>query len=158
MRIGLGTDVHAFAPHRKLVLGGVLIPHSQGLLGHSDADVLTHALCDAFLGALALGDLGHFFPDTDPQFEGVDSLQLLRTVYDRVLEQGWQLSNADTVVLAERPKLSPHLPAMRESLAGCLQESPSRISIKATTTERLGFIGNEEGIAAQAIVLLHQTV
>jgi 2-C-methyl-D-erythritol 2,4-cyclodiphosphate synthase len=154
MRIGLGYDVHAFAEGRRLILGGVEIEHERGLLGHSDADVLAHALADALLGALREGDIGKLFPDTDPAYAGADSLKLLAQVGDLVRERGFTLVDADCVVICERPKLSPHREQMRENLAAALGVDVAAIGVKATTTERLGFEGREEGIGAQAVVLL----
>lgn len=158
MRIGSGFDVHALVVGRPLVLGGVTIPHSRGLDGHSDADVLLHAIADALLGALALGDLGTHFPDTDSRWKGADSRALLRAVADMVYGLGWAIGNVDATVIAQAPRIAPHVPAMRANVATDLRCEPSRISIKATTTERLGFAGREEGIAAEAIVLVHQQV
>ena len=154
MRIGLGYDVHAFAPERKLVLGGVEVPHHQGLLGHSDADVLAHALADAVLGALRAGDIGKLFPDSDPRFEGADSLLLLAEVGALMREQGFKLVDADCVIAAQAPKLSPFREEMRHNLAQALCVEGECIGLKSTTTERLGFEGREEGISAQAVVLL----
>ncbi len=154
MRVGIGFDVHRLVEGRPLVLGGVTIPFEQGLLGHSDADVLTHAIMDALLGAAALGDLGQHFPDTDPAYAGADSLALLREVVRKVKDQGYRVANVDSVVAAERPRLVAHLPAMRERLAAALGCSPEAVSVKATTTEGLGFTGRGEGIAAQAVCLI----
>lgn len=154
IRIGQGIDVHAFSENRKLVLGGVPVPHDRGLLGHSDADVLTHAIMDAILGALALGDIGTWFPDRDPAFKDADSLQLLRTILQDPRVRSWQISNVDCTVIAQRPKLAPHIPGMRTRLAKCLGIPDDKVSIKATTTEHLGFCGREEGIAAMAVVIL----
>jgi len=154
LRIGQGFDVHAFAEGRKLILGGVEIIHPVGLLGHSDADVLTHALCDALLGAAALGDIGHLFPDSDASYKGADSLVLLAEVMRQVRAKGFELGNADVTVIAHAPKLAPHIAAMREKLATAMQVDVDQISVKATTTEKLGFTGRGEGIAAQAIALL----
>ena len=156
MRIGHGYDVHRFAPGRALILGGVEIPYEQGLLGHSDADVLTHALMDAILGALALGDIGVHFPDNDEAYRGVSSLVLLRHVRGLMEERGWRLSNADCTVIAQRPRLSMHIAAMRENLAACLGVQAADISVKATTEEGLGFTGALEGIAAHAICLIER--
>jgi len=156
-RIGNGFDVHAFAAGRKLILGGVEVPHERGLAGHSDADVLAHAVMDALLGALALGDLGQHFPDTDPRYKGADSLVLLREVAALVRERGYDCGNLDCTVIAQRPKLAPHIPRMRERLADALGVPVECVSVKATTTEHLGFTGREEGIAAQAAVLLART-
>ena len=156
LRIGQGFDVHAFAPARRLVLGGVEIPYEFGLAGHSDADVLTHALCDALLGAAGLGDIGHHFPDTDPRYAGVDSLDLLAEVLGSLSQGGWRIGNADMTVIAQEPKLAPFIPQMRERLARVAGVDAERINIKATTTEHLGFTGRKEGIAALAIVLIEQ--
>jgi 2-C-methyl-D-erythritol 2,4-cyclodiphosphate synthase len=157
LRIGLGYDVHAFAEGRRLVLGGVQIAHDRGLLGYSDADVLTHALMDALLGALREGDIGLLFPETDPAYEGADSLELLGQVGALVRERGFRVVDADCVVICEQPKLSPHRDAMRANLAGALGIGIDCVGLKATTTERLGFEGREEGIGAQAVVLLECT-
>ena len=154
MRIGNGFDVHALVTGRSLVLGGVTIPHARGLDGHSDADVLLHAVCDAILGALALGDIGMHFPDSDVRWKGADSRVLLRHVASLASAQGWRIGNLDATVIAEAPKLAPHVPAMRANLAANLACDIGDISVKATTTERLGFPGREEGIAALATVLL----
>jgi len=153
-RIGNGYDIHRLVPERALILGGVSIPHTLGLLGHSDADVLTHAVMDALLGALGLGDIGHYFPPDDPQWAGADSVMLLTQVRRWVAEQGWQVANVDTVVVAERPKLKPHIPAMQARLAEALGVAPAQVGVKATTNERLGPVGREEGIAAHAVALL----
>ena len=154
IRIGHGYDVHRLVPDRKLILGGVTIPHETGLLGHSDADVLLHAISDALLGALALGDIGKHFPDTDPRYAGADSLVLLSHVVSLIQNEGWRVGNVDATVLAQAPKLAPHIPSMRENVAGVLSVSTDRVSIKATTEERLGFTGEKLGIAAHAVVLL----
>lgn len=156
IRIGNGYDIHQLGVNRPLILGGVKIPHELGLLGHSDADVLTHAIMDAMLGALSLGDIGHYFPPTDPQWAGADSLVLLGKVHQLVRDRGWQVGNIDSVVVAERPKLKPHILTMRDRLAGVLQLEPDKIGIKATTNEKLGPVGREEGIAAYAVVLLFE--
>ncbi|MBZ2188381.1 2-C-methyl-D-erythritol 2,4-cyclodiphosphate synthase [Alcanivorax sp. JB21] len=156
IRIGQGFDVHAFGPGDHVMLGGVRIAHDQGLVAHSDGDVALHALCDALLGALALGDIGHFFPDTDAEWAGADSAQLLREVYQQITARGYRLGNADITLIAQRPKMAPHIPAMRERIAKLLDCGPDAISVKATTTERLGFTGREEGIAVTAVVLLVQ--
>lgn len=156
MRIGLGYDVHRFASNRPLILGGVHIPFSKGLLGHSDADVLVHAISDAFLGSLNLGDIGVFFPDTNPKFKNADSLFFLKEIYQKIQHQGYQLNNLDTVILAEAPKMRPFIHEMQHNIANALQTETNLISIKATTTEQLGFIGREEGIAAKAVVLITQ--
>lgn len=157
MRIGQGFDVHKFGPGEFITLGGVQIPYHQGLEAHSDGDVLIHALCDALLGACGLGDIGHHFPDTDPAFAGVDSRILLRQVMQAVTQRGYQLTNADMTIIAQAPKMLPHLPAMLEKLAADLNASVDRLNIKATTTEKLGFVGRNEGISALAIVLLEKT-
>ena len=154
MRIGNGFDVHALVTGRSLVLGGIIIPHARGLDGHSDAEVLLHAVCDAILGALALGDIGMHFPDSDVRWKGADSRVLLRHVASLASAQGWRIGNLDVTVIAEAPKLAPHVPAMRANLAANLACDIGDISVKATTTERLGFPGREEGIAALATVLL----
>ena len=154
MRIGHGYDVHRLVEGRRLILGGVEIPWEKGLLGHSDADVLTHALMDALLGAAALGDIGHLFPDNDPAFEGADSVRLLRRVCGVLRDQGYRVGNVDCTVIAQRPKLAPHIPAMREKLAAAMGLSPDRVSVKATTEEGLGFSGEGLGIAAHAVALI----
>ncbi len=151
IRTGIGFDVHAFATGRRLVLGGVEIPHEQGLLGHSDADVLCHALSDALLGSVGDGDIGQHFPDTDERWRGADSLVLLAEVARRVRAAGAQINNVDVTVMAEAPKLAPHILPMRERLAEALAVSVGQVSVKATTTERLGFTGRGEGMAAMAI-------
>ncbi|NJR65156.1 MAG: 2-C-methyl-D-erythritol 2,4-cyclodiphosphate synthase [Leptolyngbyaceae cyanobacterium CRU_2_3] len=154
MRIGNGYDIHRLVSDRPLILGGINIPHEMGLLGHSDADALTHAIMDAMLGALSLGDIGHYFPPTDPQWKGADSLKLLAQVNALIQEKGWCIGNLDTVIVAERPKIKPHIAAMRDRLAAVLQISPDQIGIKATTNEKLDAIGREEGIAAYTVALL----
>lgn len=156
IRIGNGYDIHQLVANRPLILGGVKIEHELGLLGHSDADVLTHAIMDAMLGALSLGDIGHFFPPTDEKWAGADSIELLKQVNQLILDRGWQIGNLDTVVVAERPKLKPHIQAMRDRLAEALQVDPERIGVKATTNEKLDATGREEGICAYAVVLLTQ--
>ncbi|MDH4225065.1 MAG: 2-C-methyl-D-erythritol 2,4-cyclodiphosphate synthase [Deltaproteobacteria bacterium] len=155
-RIGSGYDVHRLVGGRPLILGGVTIPHPRGLLGHSDADVLFHAVTDSLLGALALGDIGGHFPDTDPRFKGADSGRLLAEAAGLVLGKGWKVANVDVTVMAQNPKLAPFIPRMRENLAHRLSVAVECCSIKATTTEGLGFVGREEGIASQAVVLLVQ--
>jgi 2-C-methyl-D-erythritol 2,4-cyclodiphosphate synthase len=157
IRIGNGYDIHRLVAERPLILGGVNIPHSKGLLGHSDADVLTHAIMDAMLGALSLGDIGRYFPPGDPQWAGADSLKLLAQVNQMILERGWQVGNLDTVIVAEKPKLKPHIAAMRSRLAAVLQLADDQVGVKATTNETLGPTGREEGIAAYAVALLVQT-
>ena len=154
MRIGSGFDVHAFAAGRKLILGGEEIPHEKGLSGHSDADVLVHALMDAVLGALALGDIGLHFPPSDDRYLNVDSMKLLDKVVEMMEKEGYRIGNADMTVIAEKPKMAPHIPAMRRNIAAALKTDLKDVSIKATTTEKLGFTGREEGIAAFASVLL----
>ncbi len=154
MRIGHGYDVHRLVTGRKLILGGVEVPYEKGLLGHSDADVLAHAVMDALLGAAALGDIGKLFPDSDPAYEGADSLLLLQRVTETLTEYGYTVGNVDATVLAQRPKLAPHIPAMRENLAAAMGIAPDRVSVKATTEEGLGFTGAGEGIAAHAVVLI----
>lgn len=154
MRIGHGFDVHKFGPGHIITIGGVKIPYEQGLVAHSDGDVLIHALCDALLGAAALGDIGHHFPDTDPQFEGVDSRQLLTHVYQLVKQQGWQLVNTDMTIIAQAPKMSPFISQMKSCLQQLLSVDTDQINIKATTTEKLGYTGRKEGIAAHVVVLL----
>ena len=153
-RVGHGYDAHRLVADRPLILGGVTIPHALGLLGHSDADVLTHALCDAILGAVAAGDIGRHFPDTDPQYKGADSLKLLARVMEIAAEKGYRLGNADITVIAQKPKLAPHFPAMRGKLAAVCGVSETAINLKGTTTERMGFAGREEGIAAHAVVMM----
>jgi len=154
IRIGNGYDIHQLAPDRALILGGVRIEHERGLLGHSDADVLTHAIMDAMLGALCLGDIGHYFPPSDPQWKGADSILLLQQVNGLIQERGWQIGNLDTVIIAERPKLKPHIPAMRDRLAAALGLERDRVGIKATTNEKLDATGREEGIAVHSVALL----
>jgi 2-C-methyl-D-erythritol 2,4-cyclodiphosphate synthase len=158
MRIGFGYDVHPLIPGRPLVLGGVTIPHDRGLDGHSDADVVVHALCDAMLGALALGDLGHHFPSTDERWRGISSLHLLRHVTQLLAAQQYTLGNADITVVAQRPRLAPYVTSMRQTLAATVGVDPSQMSVKATTTDSLGFVGGELGIAAYAVCLCwHRT-
>ena len=154
MRIGHGYDVHRLVEDRALIIGGVKIPHSKGLLGHSDADVLTHAVMDALLGAAGLWDIGHAFPDTDPAYKGISSLLLMERVMNMLQEKGFAVGNIDATILAQRPKLAPHIPQMRENLAKIAGVDPSLVNIKATTEEGLGFTGTEQGIAAHAVVLL----
>jgi len=154
IRTGIGFDAHALVEGLPLVIGGVNIPHSKGLLGHSDADVLVHAVMDAILGALALGDIGEHFPDTEDEFQGADSMELLSRVQKMIEEKGYCCENLDSIIIAEKPKLKTYLGDMRENLASVLKINIDQLSIKATTTEHMGFTGREEGIAAQAIVLL----
>ena len=156
MRIGHGYDVHKLVEGRKLILGGIEIPFEKGLLGHSDADVLTHALMDALLGAAALGDIGKLFPDNDPAFAGADSVELLKNVCAVIAEAGYRVGNVDCTVIAQRPKLAPFIPAMREKLADAMGVDVSRVSVKATTEEHLGFTGEGLGIAAHAVALLEE--
>lgn len=154
MRIGHGYDVHRLVPDRKLILGGVEIPHETGLLGHSDADVLVHAVMDALLGAAAMGDIGKLFPDNDPAYKGADSMRLAEEVVAKITEAGWRVGNVDVTVIAQAPKLAPHIAQMRTNLAAVLQVDLSQVNIKATTEEKLGFTGEKLGIAAHAVCLL----
>lgn len=155
MRTGIGYDVHKLTEGRKLILGGVEIPYEKGLLGHSDADVIVHAIMDALLGAAALGDIGQHFPDTDPAYEGISSIALLEKVGALLSDEGYEVGNIDSILIAQQPKLMPYLSAMRRNIAGALRLSPGQVSVKATTEEHLGFTGRGEGIAAQAVCLLH---
>jgi 2-C-methyl-D-erythritol 2,4-cyclodiphosphate synthase len=157
LRVGQGFDVHAFAEGRDLILGGVKIDHPLGLAGHSDADVLAHAIADALLGAAGLSDIGHHFPDTDPRWKGADSLKLLEHVAGLLAERGLGIVNVDATIVAQAPKMAPHLSAMAERLAEAMGVAPDRVNLKATTTERLGFTGRGEGIAAQAVALVAET-
>lgn len=154
IRVGQGFDVHQLAEGRPCIIGGVTIPYEKGLLGHSDADVLLHAITDAVLGALALGDIGKHFPDTDPAYEGADSLELLRWVWALAAERGYALGNADATIIAQAPKMAPYVAQMVQVIAGALEADESQVNVKATTSERLGFTGRGEGIAAQAVVCL----
>jgi len=154
MRIGIGYDVHAFAPDRELWLGGIRIPSPLGLAGHSDADVLIHAICDALLGAAALRDIGFHFPDTSPEYKDCDSKRLLRRTMELLRNEGYSIGNIDSIVIAQQPRLAPYIPQMQETLAAVLSLPVNAVSVKATTTEHLGFTGRSEGIAAQAIALL----
>ncbi len=156
IKVGMGYDVHQFAEGRDLWLGGIRIPHTHGLLGHSDADVLIHAICDALLGAAGLRDIGYHFPDTSAEFAGIDSKILLSRVVASLKERGWHVGNIDATVCAQAPKLNPHIPAMQKTLADVLQIDTADVNIKATTTERLGFVGRKEGIAAYAVALIEQ--
>ena len=158
MRIGHGYDVHQFADGRKCIIGGVEIPYEKGLLGHSDADVLLHAVSDALLGAAALGDIGGMFPDSDDAFLGADSLVLLRQVVDRLRENGWAVGNIDATIIAQAPKLAPHIPAMRENIADACNVDPGAVNVKATTEEHLGFTGRKEGVSAHAVALIEPIV
>jgi 2-C-methyl-D-erythritol 2,4-cyclodiphosphate synthase len=154
MRVGQGFDVHALAPDRKLVIGGVEIPYERGLVGHSDADVLLHAICDALIGAVGAGDIGTHFPDTDPRYKGADSRELLREVAALVAGRGYRVANVDSTIIAQAPKMAPHIPRMRENIAADLQVDAARVNVKAKTAERLGAIGRGEGIAAEAVALV----
>lgn len=156
MRIGHGYDVHRLVEGRRCIIGGVDIPHEKGLLGHSDADVLLHAIMDAVLGAMAAGDIGKLFPDNDPTYKGADSLVLTRRVAEVMVERGYRLGNLDATVIAQAPKLAPHIPAMRERIASAFGVETDRVSVKATTEEKLGFTGSGEGIAAHAVCLLEE--
>ncbi len=154
-RVGQGFDVHAFAAGRKLIIGGVVIDFEKGLAGHSDADVLLHAICDALLGAAGLEDIGHHFPPHDAAYKDADSIQLLKTVHKKIMLSGWtDIENIDATIMAERPHLQKHIPEMQNNIARTLSIDPARINIKATTTEKLGFVGREEGIAASAVCLI----
>ena len=155
MRIGTGYDVHRLEEGLPLWIGGVLVPHTHGLLGHSDADVLIHAVCDALLGAAALGDIGKHFPDTDPQYKGISSVKLLAHVGKLLKEKGYTVGNIDSTIVAQRPKLAPHIQQMRQTMADALGIDVEQMSVKATTTEHLGFEGREEGISAQAVALIN---
>ena len=157
MRIGHGYDVHRLTPGRKLILGGVEIPYALGLDGHSDADVLTHAIMDALLGAACLGDIGRHFPDSDPRYSGIDSQILLKHVCALLYEKGYRIGNLDATIIAQKPKLAPYLPAMTETLEETMGLEPGRLNLKATTEERLGFTGREEGIAAHCVCLLEES-
>jgi 2-C-methyl-D-erythritol 2,4-cyclodiphosphate synthase len=154
MRVGFGYDVHAFTEKRPLILGGVEVPHPLGLLGHSDADVLLHAICDALLGAAALGDIGRHFPDSEQAYSGISSLILLERTVALVSERGFEINNIDTTLVLQKPRLAAHIPRMIENISRAVGLSPSCVNVKATTTERLGFTGREEGVAAYAVVLL----
>lgn len=154
IRVGHGFDVHRWTTGRPLCLGGVQIPYEQGLLGHSDADVLLHAIMDALLGGAGLGDIGHHFPDTDPQYRGIDSRKLLTAVQETLSAEQWRVANLDSTLICQRPKLAPYMPAMRLEIARLLQIAPAQVNVKATTTEGLGFTGRNEGVAAEAVVLL----
>lgn len=153
-RVGQGFDVHAFATGRPLIIGGITIPHEKGLLGHSDADVLLHAVTDAALGAIGEGDIGHHFPDTDPEFKDADSAKLLAYIWKLVEEKGYSLGNVDCTIMAQRPKLALYIGQMRNRIAELLNAEPTQVNVKATTTEKLGFTGREEGIASMATILL----
>jgi 2-C-methyl-D-erythritol 2,4-cyclodiphosphate synthase len=156
MRIGQGTDVHAFGPGDFVMLGGVRVPHTRGIVAHSDGDVVLHALCDALLGAAGLGDIGQHFKDTDPRWKGADSKGFVRHIMDMLRDRGLRVGNADVTVLSEAPKVGPHREEIRRQIAELLEVSPELVNVKATTTERMGFLGRAEGLAAQAVVLLHE--
>ncbi len=156
MRIGNGYDVHVLCNDRKFIMGGVEIPYEKGLLGHSDADVLVHAIMDAMLGSLALGDIGKHFPDTDPAYKGISSIKLLKHVNELIKSKGYTVGNVDSIIAAQRPKMAPHIEQMRENIAEALECDVDRISVKATTTEKLGFEGRGEGISSYAVVLLEE--
>lgn len=157
-RIGQSVDIHQLVEDRKLILGGVEIPHDKGLLGHSDADALLHAVAESILGALALGDLGKHFPDTDPKYKGANSITLLSQVYEMMKERGYCIGNLDALIMIERPKMAPHIEQMRKNIAGVLHCSIDRVSVKATRGEKLGFVGREEGVQAQCVVLLTKDI
>ncbi|MFZ3108851.1 MAG: 2-C-methyl-D-erythritol 2,4-cyclodiphosphate synthase [Lactococcus raffinolactis] len=156
LKIGHGYDVHQLVTGRELIIGGVNIPHETGLLGHSDADVLLHAITDAIIGALGMGDIGHAFPDTNPETEGIASTQILADIYQKMVEKGYEIGNIDATILAEAPKMAPHLQEMKQNIARILQTDITNINIKATTTEKLGFVGRREGMACDAVVLISQ--
>lgn len=156
IRIGHGFDVHKFGGEGPVIIGGTAIPYDYGLLAHSDGDVALHAICDALLGAIAAGDIGHHFPDTDDKWKGANSRDLLRDVYRRVQQQGYRLGNVDVTIMAQAPKMAPHIESMRSAIAQDLQSELSQVNVKATTTERLGFTGRKEGIAVEAVVLIHK--
>ncbi|ATC60971.1 MAG: 2-C-methyl-D-erythritol 2,4-cyclodiphosphate synthase [Lactococcus raffinolactis] len=156
LKIGHGYDVHQLVTGRELIIGGVNIPHETGLLGHSDADVLLHAITDAIIGALGMGDIGHAFPDTNPETEGIASTQILADIYQKMVEKGYEIGNIDATILAEAPKMAPHLQEMKQNIARILQTDITNINIKATTTEKLGFVGRREGMACEAVVLISQ--
>ncbi|MGM5485800.1 MAG: 2-C-methyl-D-erythritol 2,4-cyclodiphosphate synthase [Pseudolactococcus raffinolactis] len=155
-KIGHGYDVHQLVTGRELIIGGVNISHETGLLGHSDADVLLHAITDAIIGALGMGDIGHAFPDTNPETEGIASTQILADIYQKMVEKGYEIGNIDATILAEAPKMAPHLQEMKQNIARILQTDITNINIKATTTEKLGFVGRREGMACEAVVLISQ--
>ena len=156
MRIGLGYDVHKLVEGRPLIIGGVSVPHEKGLLGHSDADVLIHAIMDGMLGALALGDIGKHFPDTDEKYKGADSMKLLKCVNDLINEKGYEINNIDSIIIAQSPKMAPHIEQMRKNIAQTLNTGVGNVSVKATTEEGLGFTGTKQGISAQSICLLNK--
>jgi 2-C-methyl-D-erythritol 2,4-cyclodiphosphate synthase len=154
MRVGYGFDVHQLVEGRELWLGGVRVPHELGALGHSDADVLLHAICDALLGAVALGDIGQHFPDTDARWKGADSKVLLKAVVELLHQRGWRVNNVDSTLVLERPKIMPHVPAMRSTIAGLLQVPEDAVSVKATTNEKMGYVGRQEGVCAHAVAMV----
>lgn len=156
LKIGHGYDVHELVQGRELIIGGVNIPHDRGLLGHSDADVLLHAITDAIIGALGLGDIGHAFPDTNPETEGIASTQILADIYQKMTEKGYGIGNIDATIMAEAPKMAPHLSQMKANIAAILHTAVENVNIKATTTEKLGFVGRQEGMACEAVVLIEQ--
>ena len=156
LKIGHGYDVHQLVTGRELIIGGVNIPHETGLLGHSDADVLLHAITDAIIGALGMGDIGHAFPNTNPETEGIASTQILADIYQKMVEKGYEIGNIEATILAEAPKMAPHLQEMKQNIARILQTDITNINIKATTTEKLGFVGRREGMACEAVVLISQ--
>ena len=156
LKIGHGYDVHQLVTGRELIIGGVNIPHETGLLGHSDADVLLHAITDAIIGALGMGDIGHAFPNTNPETEGIASTQILADIYQKMVEKGYEIGNIDATILAEAPKMAPHVQEMKQNIARILQTDITNINIKATTTEKLGFVGRREGMACEAVVLISQ--
>ncbi len=156
-RIGYGYDVHALAEGEEFWLGGILVPHEKGAVGHSDADVVLHVICDALLGALGMRDIGHHFPDTDPAYKGIDSKKLLAETYDMVTDAGWRLGNLDVTLCLQRPKVGPYIDAMRVAIAGVMGVDLDQISVKATTTERLGFVGTEAGVSAHCTVLVQRS-
>ena len=156
LKIGHGYDVHQLVTGRELIIGGVNRPHETGLLGHSDADVLLHAITDAIIGALGMGDIGHAFPNTNPETEGIASTQILADIYQKMVEKGYEIGNIDATILAEAPKMAPHLQEMKQNIARILQTDITNINIKATTTEKLGFVGRREGMACEAVVLISQ--
>ena len=156
LKIGHGYDVHQLVTGRELIIGGVNISHETGLLGHSDADVLLHAITDAIIGALGMGDIGHAFPDTNPETEGIASTEILADIYQKMVEKGYEIGNIDATILAEAPKMAPHLQEMKQNITRILQTDITNINIKATTTEKLGFVGRREGMACEAVVLISQ--
>lgn len=156
MRIGQSIDIHQLVEGRDLILGGVKIEHSKGLLGHSDADVIVHAIMESLIGAMGLGDLGKHFPDTDPKYKGISSIKLLEETYKMMVEHGYKVGNIDAIILAERPKMAPHIPQMKENVAKALHTDVSRINIKATRGEKLGFVGHEEGIVGMSVCIIEE--